>query len=78
MSRVFLLLRTMDLSMEAKPWILKLGRFLSLPFIVVAAIAMIVWHLVITFWFACCAAYITIRSLYERGLKASDASRWTP
>lgn len=63
--------------MEAKPWIWKVGRFLSLPFIVIAALAMIVWHLLITFWFACCAAYVTIRSLYDRGA-APEASRRTP
>ena len=64
--------------MEAKPWIWKLGRFLSLPFIVVAAVAMIIWHCLITFYFSIWAAYITIRSLYERGVVASDASRRTP
>ena len=51
--------------MEAKPWIWTLGRFLSLPFIVVAAIAMIVWHCLITFYFSILAAYITIRGLYD-------------
>jgi hypothetical protein len=61
--------------MEAKPWIWMLGRFLSLPFIVVAAIAMIVWHLVITFWFACCAAYITIRRVYEWGAAPEESRR---
>jgi len=51
--------------MEAKPWIWNLGRFISLPFILVAAVGMIVWHILLTFWFSVWAAYITIRGLYD-------------
>lgn len=51
--------------MEAKPWIWQFGRFISLPVIVVAAVGMIVWHCLITFYFSIWAAYITIRGLHD-------------
>lgn len=61
--------------MEVKPWIWKLGRFLSLPFIVVVAIGMIIWHCLMTFYFSIWAAYVTILSLYAAPAKEADDRR---
>jgi len=50
--------------MQPKPYILKLALFLSFPFIVISAIAMIAGYLILTFWTSAGAAYLLIRDLY--------------